>query len=288
MTISSLIDRGSPVFSFEYFPPKTERGEQRLFETIRSMKDLQPGFVSITCGAGGSTRHRTIEWAQKIKGEIEIEVVAHMTCLGLSRGQLSEELAMMKANRIENVLALRGDPPQDDPNFTVPDNSCSYAIDLIRIVDEEYPSACVLGACYPEGHVDASSHDADLQRLKDKCDAGLDVLVTQLFFDNSFYFDFVERARAIGIDQPIVPGIMPVTNLKQVERFTQMCGATIPAELLAKLEECGEDKEAVQGVGVEHATLQCRELIEKGAPGIHFYTLNKSPATRMIVDELSV
>ena len=286
MTIRSLIDRGSTVFSFEFFPPKTERGEQRLFQTIGSMKSLDPGFVSITCGAGGSTRNRTIEWAQRIKGEIGLEVVAHMTCLGLSREELAEELLKMNASGIENVLALRGDPPQDDPEFTVSGDDCRYAIDLIRIISEEYPSVCVLGACHPEGHLDASSRDVDVQRLKQKCDAGLDVLITQLFFDNQYYFDFVTRARALGIEQPIVPGIMPVTNLKQVERFTKMCGATIPPDLLAKLEQCGDDKDAVVAVGVEHATVQCRELLDKGAPGVHFYTLNKSPATRMIVENL--
>ena len=285
MTIRSLLDQGSPVLSFEYFPPKTEQGEQNLFERIQSMKSLEPGFVSITCGAGGSTRHRTIDWAERIKHEIGLEVVAHMTCLGLTREQLADEIAQLKEHKIENVLALRGDPPKDAPDFSIPDGSCHYAIDLVRIVAESYPEACVLGACYPEVHVDAASREADLRHLKEKCDAGIDVLVTQLFLDNKHYFDFVSETRAAGIDQPIVPGIMPMTAASQVDRFTQM-HTSVPQELLAKLEECGEDKQAALAVGVRHATDQCRELLDKGAPGIHFYTLNQSPATSMIVEAL--
>lgn len=280
MTVRALLEEKKPAFSFEYFPPKTEQGEISLFETVRAMKSLDPAFVSITCGAGGSTKRKTIEWASKIKHEIGIEVVVHMTCLGRTKEELVDEIAEVQKEGIENLLALRGDGGPPPPDGDV----CKFAIDLIRIIEDEYPDACTLGACYPEGHVNAESRDLDLQRLKEKCDAGLDVLVTQLFFDNDHYFSFVERARAIGIDQPVVPGIMPVTDVAQVERFTKLCGASLPVDLMAQLE--GKTKEDVIKIGVEHASRQCAELLAKGAPGVHFYTLNKSPATRMIVEAL--
>ena len=256
-------------------------------ETVRSMKSLDPGFVSITCGAGGSTRTKTLDWARQIKHDIGIEVVVHMTCLGRTREELREELAAARFHGIENLLALRGDAPRGDPAFVLADDTCRFAIDLIRVIDEDFPAACVLGACYPEGHVDATSRDQDMQRLKEKCDAGLDVLVTQIFFDNAHYFSFVERARAMGIAQPVIPGIMPVTDLSQVTRFTEMCGATIPPSLLDRLAAHKGDKAATLEVGVEHAARQCRELLAGGAPGVHFYTLNKSPATRMVVETLT-
>lgn len=275
-----MLEGAAPVLSFEYFPPKTEQGEKSLFETVRSMKSLNPGFVSITCGTGGSTRTKTLEWATQIKQEIGIEVVVHMTCVGRSRAELETEIALARSRGIENVLALRGDGPTPEGDV------CKYAIDLIKILRSSFPTACLLGACYPEGHVDAASRELDLQRLKEKCDAGLDVLVTQLFFDNDHYFSFLERVRALGISQPVVPGIMPVTDLAQVSRFTSMCGATLPAALLSKLEAADGDKEATLKIGVEHAVAQCQALLAGGAPGIHFYTLNKSPATRLVVESL--
>lgn len=286
MTVRALLEAKAPVFSFEYFPPKTEVGERALFETVRQMKSLSPGFVSITCGAGGSTRQKTLHWASQIKHEIGIEVVVHMTCLGRSRSELRDEIAAARAEGVENLLALRGDLPRDGSPVPTGEGVCKYAVDLIRVIRSEYPQACVLGACYPEGHIDAESRGLDMQRLKEKCDAGLDVLVTQLFFDNAHYFSFVERARAIGVAQPVIPGIMPVTDLAQVSRFTQLCGASIPSSLLKRLQACDGDKSAVLQVGVEHAIQQCRGLLAGGAPGVHFYTLNKSPATRMIVESL--
>lgn len=277
-----MLERGGPVFSFEYFPPKTEQGEASLMRTVRSMKDLEPGFVSVTCGAGGSTKGKTLRWAEQIKHEIGIEAVVHMTCLGRTPEELEREIEEAKAIGVENILALRGDAPRGEP-FSPAEGTCRFAIDLIRLVRSSYPSVCLLGACYPEGHIDAESRDLDLQRLAEKCEAGLDVLVTQLFFDNEHYFSFVERARSYGISQPIVPGIMPVTDLSQVERFISMCGATLPSALLQELQE---SEGAVELVGVRHAIAQCRELLDRGAPGIHFYTLNKSPATRMVMEAL--
>jgi len=280
VTVRALLAEKKHAFSFEYFPPKTEQGERSLFETVRAMKSLDPAFVSITCGAGGSTKRKTLDWAAKIKHEIGIEVVVHMTCLGRTRDELVGEIEDARSEGIENLLALRGDGGPPAPDGEV----CKFAIDLIRIIEETFPAACTLGACYPEGHVDAENRELDLRRLKEKCDAGLDVLVTQLFFDNAHYFSFVDRARAIGIEQPVIPGIMPVTDVAQVERFTKMCGATLPRALMASLE--GQTKEDVIKIGVEHASRQCAELLAHGAPGIHFYTLNKSPATRMVVEAL--
>lgn len=285
MTIRALLDSRSPLFSFEYFPPKTSEGEARLFETISRMRDLDPGFVSVTCGAGGSTKTKTVDWAQRIKAETGIEAVVHMTCYGMMRDELRETVSQVKRSGLENILALRGDKPKNDPGFAMPDGGCQYAIDLIRVVREEYPAACVLGACYPEGHLDAASREVDLLRLKEKCDAGLDVLVTQLFFDNGHYFRFVEDARRVGVTQPIIPGIMPVTNVVQVEKFVKMCGATMPLALVERLRSCHDEQE-VLAVGVEHAVTQCKGLITGGAPGIHFYTLNRTPATRLVVQGL--
>lgn len=275
-----MLKEAAPVLSFEYFPPKTDQGEKSLFETVRSMKSLNPGFVSITCGTGGSTRTKTLEWATQIKEDVGIEVVVHMTCVGRTRDELRTEIDTTRSRGIENLLALRGDGPTPEGDV------CKYAIDLITIVRSQFPSACLLGACYPEGHVDAESRDLDMQRLKEKCDAGLDVLVTQLFFDNDHYFSFLDRARALGVSQPVVPGIMPVTDLGQVSRFTSMCGATLPSSLLSRLEAADGDKDATLKIGVEHAVSQCQALLDGGAPGIHFYTLNKSPATRLVVEGL--
>ncbi len=286
MTVRALLEAKAPVFSFEYFPPKTEQGEKNLFETVRSMKDLDPGFVSITCGAGGTTRHKTLDWADQIKKDIGIEVVVHMTCLGRTRDELRKEISDARDRGIENVLALRGDLPQHGAEVAYGDEVCRYAVDLIKVIDDEFPEACTLGACYPEGHIDAESRDLDMERLKEKCDAGLDVLVTQLFFDNDHYYSFVERARRMGIEQPVIPGIMPVTDLSQVARFTSMCGASIPQSLMEKLVACDGDKDATLKVGVEHAVRQCEGLLSKGAPGVHFYTLNKSPATRLVVESI--
>ena len=281
-----MLESGSPLFSFEYFPPKTEKGEKKLFKTIRAMTSLEPSFVSITCGAAGTTRARTVEWAERIKNDIGLQVLVHLTCLGLTRLELVEAIGAVQSAGLANILALRGDPPQDANGFVQPEDGCKYAIELIQIIRDVYPEACVVGACHPEGHVEEADRQLDLKRLKAKCDAGLDVLITQLFFENRHYFEFVSRAREAGIRQQIIPGIMPVTNLKQVEKFTKMCGATIPPELITKLESCGDDSDAVLSVGVEHATAQCRNLLDRGAPGIHFYTLNKSPATRMIVESI--
>jgi len=282
MRIRELLSTGRPSFSFEFFPPKDEAGFEQLRATIASLRELHPTYVSVTYGAGGSERERTIKLVTRIKADYGLEPLAHLTCVGSSRGEILQVLEQLRDAGVENVLALRGDPPQGAGGFTPHVDGFAHASDLAAFA-RRYFHFCLGGACYPEGHVEAASKEADLRNLQVKIDAGCEFLITQLFFDNQLYFDFVARARAIGIGVPIVPGIMPITNFRQVERFTKMCGAAIPEPLLSELRAQQDDHHAVLSLGVAHATAQCLELLHRGAPGIHFYTLNKSPATRIIL-----
>lgn len=286
MRISAYLESGRPVFSFEFFPPKTEEGIEHLFRTIGELKALSPAFVSVTYGAGGSTRQRTVELVRRIKNEHGIETMAHLTCVGSDRAEIDRTLQQLREAGIENLLALRGDPPKGEAAFVRPPDGFSYAYELVTYIRKRYDFT-LSGACYPEGHPECRDLDKDLAHLKLKVDAGLDFVITQLFFDNRHYFDFVRRARAVGIRVPILPGIMPITNVGQVKRFTEMCGASIPTPLLAELESVQDRPEEVIRLGVRHATSQCRDLLAQGAPGIHFYTLNKSPATRAVLESLS-
>lgn len=286
MKIRNRLNPSDPCFSFEFFPPKTDAGTDNLMKTLEELAPLEPGFVSVTYGAGGSTRDRTVDLVTRIKRETGIETMAHLTCLGHTRDELRELLRRLKGARIDNVLALRGDMPQGGLPVEPVDGGLARATDLVRFIRDEDFDFSLGGACYPEGHVETGSRDDDLRHLKAKVDAGLDFVITQLFFDNAFYFDFVERARRAGINVPIVPGIMPITNYEQIQRFTRMCGATVPMRLTLQLERLKEQPDALVQLGVAHATVQCMELLARGVPGIHFYTLNKSPATRMIVSAL--
>ena len=282
MKILDLFGRGRPVFSFEFFPPKDDAGTETLAKTLRDdLAPLGPSFVSVTYGAGGSTRDRTLGLVARIKTEMGIEAMAHLTCVGATRDEIGSVLDRLQSAGIENVLALRGDPPKGQAAFQPVDGGFAHASELAEFIRKRNPTLCIGGACYPEGHVECRDLGKDLLNLKRKVDAGADFLVTQLFFDAEDYFAFVRRARAAGIGLPIVPGLMPVGNLEQVKRFTAMCGARIPEGLLKRLETAGSP-EAVGRIGVEHAIGQGRALLEGGAPGIHFYTLNKSAATREI------
>lgn len=286
MRISELLQRSRPVFSFEFFPPKTSQGVQNLYRTIEQLRALEPSFVSVTYGAGGSTRDLTLDLVTRIRSEIGLEAMAHLTCVGAGRQQLRAVLDELHRRGIDNVLALRGDPPRDQPHFTPDPDGFRFAAELVAYIRDGGYGFCLGGAGYPEGHVECSDREADLRHLVAKVDAGLEFVITQLFFDNRDYFDFVARARAAGIKVPLVPGIMPITNVSQIERFTRMCGARIPDELTARLARVREDEEAVRALGVEHAIAQCRDLLEGGAPGVHFYTLNQSPATQAILRSL--
>jgi methylenetetrahydrofolate reductase (NADPH) len=286
--LQHLQSGGEPCFSFEFFPPKTDEGVSQLFNTLRELAELKPGFVSVTYGAGGSTRQRTVELVKQIKRETGIEAMAHLTCVGHGKSELREVLAQLRDAGVENVIALRGDPPRDQPTFTRAPDGFGHASELAAFIRAEGFDFCLAGACYPEGHLESDSRELDLEHTRKKVEAGVDFLITQLFFDNAFYFHFVERARKAGITCPIVPGIMPITNIAQINRITRMCGATIPRKLELALEKRKDDPEAVIQLGIAHATVQCVELLAAGVPGIHFYTLNRSRASRMIVTALQV
>jgi len=285
MKIRNRLNPSDPCFSFEFFPPKTEDGRRGLLRTVEDLRPLDPGFVSVTYGAGGSTRDRTVELVREIRAT-GLETMAHLTCVGHTREELGGLVEQFLDMGVENLLALRGDPPAGQGEFRAAPGGFRYATELVRFIRERDHHLCLGGAGYPEGHVETPLREDDLRNLKAKVDAGLDFVITQLFFDNAFYFDFVERARRMGINVPIVPGIMPITNIEQLERFVRLCGATVPMRLVLQLERYRDDPDAVVQLGVAHATVQCMELLARGVPGIHFYTLNKSPATRLIVSAL--
>jgi methylenetetrahydrofolate reductase (NADPH) len=283
MQIKDLLARGRPTFSFEFFPPKTEEAARQLEQTIAQLRELKPTFVSVTYGAGGSTRERTIEIVRRVKQEHGIEAMAHLTCVGSTREDLAAVLEKIGDASIENVLALRGDPPKGQTEFKAVEGGFRFAAELVRFIRDRHNSAlCLGGACYPEKHPECGNPAVDLMNLKRKVDEGLDFLVTQLFFNNRHYFEFVERAQRAGIKVPIVAGIMPITNASQIERFMVGCGATIPFDLAEELDRRRNDPNAVMELGIAHATAQSIELLKNGAPGIHFYTLNRSTATREI------
>jgi methylenetetrahydrofolate reductase (NADPH) len=286
MRIASLLGRGRPVFSFEFFPPKTEAGDRALVKTLAELRPLAPDFVSVTYGAGGTTRDRTVELVGHIKNELGIEAMAHLTCVGASKDELSGVLDRLETAGISNVIALRGDPPVGEDGFSPHPEGLSYATQLVSLIRSQDRPFCLAAACYPEKHLEAASMEEDVRHLREKVDAGAEFLITQLFFDNQVYFDFVGRAREAGITVPIVAGIMPITDLSQIERFTRRCGATIPAKLHAILEPHRDDPAKVESLSIDYAIGQCRELVERGAPGVHFYTLNRSRATRDILTAL--
>lgn len=292
MRISDILrfarERGDPVFSFEFFPPKTDEGTRALFDTVEALRPLAPAFVSVTYGAGGSTRQRTLELVKRLKRESEIETMAHLTCVGASRDEIGQILDDLAEAGIQNLLALRGDPPRGQAEFVPHPEGFRYASELVAFVRSrpERWRFCIGAAAYPEGHVETRDLARDLAHLKVKVAAGVDFLVTQLFFENGHYQRFVERARAAGIEMPIVPGIMPFTNVDQIERFTAMCGAAIPPALQAAMAVRRQDPDSARELGVAYATLQCADLLRRGAPGVHFYTLNRSPSTRAIVAAL--
>jgi methylenetetrahydrofolate reductase (NADPH) len=284
MRISEALATRRPFFSFEFFPPKDESGSRQLFATIEALQPLRPAFVSITYGAGGSTRARTVSLAKEIQQRIGLTVVAHVTCVGASRAELRALFDDLARGGIENVLALRGDPPKGS-SFEAPPGGFAHANELIAMLCRNY-DFCVGGACYPEKHPEAPSFEDDLAYLKAKVDAGADFLVSQLFFDNEHFFELEGRVRAMGINTPMLPGLMPITNFDQIQRFVAMCGASIPPKLRVEMEARKGDVEAVADLGVAYASMQAIGLLQNGAPGIHFYTLNRSPATRAIVSSL--
>jgi methylenetetrahydrofolate reductase (NADPH) len=289
MRIDDLLAAGDPAFSFEFFPPKTDEGAVNLDRALAELSRLQPTFVSVTYGAAGSAaqKSKTIEIVQAAKHRHGLEAMAHLTCVGATVDELRATLGQMRDAGIDNVLALRGDPPQGQDEWQATEGGLEFSRELIELIRADYDFA-IGAACFPEVHIHAESADSDLRYTRAKVDAGARFLITQLFFDNQVYYDFVARARDAGIDVPILPGIMPILNVAGLKRMTGMCGASIPAGLLAELEARADDPEAVTDFGVAYATLQCADLLANGAPGIHFYTLNRSPATRAILSALRV
>jgi methylenetetrahydrofolate reductase (NADPH) len=279
------IARGRPAVSFEFFPPRTPEAERQLEDALAKLRPLEPAFVSVTYGAGGSTREKTVELVGRIRRRWGLLPMAHLTCAGSTREEIARVLDRLGAEGVENVLALRGDPPGGASAFVPTDGGFRYASELAACVRADGRFS-IGGACYPEGHVECRDLELGLKHLKEKVDAGARFLITQLFFEPRLYFDFVERARRAGISVPVVPGIMPVTNVDQLERFTSMCGASIPADLRERLERVRDDPQVVLNVGIDHATAQCAELLRGGAPGIHFYTLNRSRATVEILEAI--
>jgi methylenetetrahydrofolate reductase (NADPH) len=285
MRIDEILRERRPVFSFEFFPPKTDDGQANLRATLDALRDDNPDFVSVTYGALGSTRDRTIDIVKWIKQDLGIEAMAHFTCVGATREELTETLSEIEAAGVNNVLALRGDPPAGEEEWTPTPGGLLYSTELIELLGERFNFA-VGAAAFPEVHPQAESPESDLAFLKAKQDAGATFFITQLFYDNEYYFDFCGRAREAGVTVPIIPGVMPVTSFRNIKRITELCKSEIPEAFERELEARDDDDDAVQDLGVAYATLQCVDLLARGAPGIHFYTLNRSPATRAILAAL--
>jgi methylenetetrahydrofolate reductase (NADPH) len=287
MRIDQILGLGQPTVSFEFFPPKTDAGFQSLFQTIEELRPIAPSYVSVTYGAGGSTRAKTVELVERIQRELGIRSMAHLTCVGHTSAEIGTILDDLWKAGIRNVLALRGDPPAGQMQFTAAEGGFAYADELVKFTAARHDFAIGV-AGYPEGHPQCLNPTRDLEHLKRKIDNGGDFVVTQLFFDNDVFYRFRDQARAAGIKVPIVAGIMPILNVAQIKRFVGMCGAKIPQSLLLKLESLEADAEAVHTAGVDHAAGQCRDLIAHGVDGLHFYTLNKSKATVQICKMLGL
>ena len=286
MRIDQIIGLGKPTVSFEFFPPKNEQGFAQLYRTIGELHPLRPSYVSVTYGAGGSTRQKTVDLVQRIQNELKIRSMAHLTCVGHTTEELGRIVDELWAAGIRNILALRGDPQAGQTNFVPTEGGFAYADQLVEFVRARH-EFCVGVAGYPEGHPQCLNKTRDLEHLKRKVDNGGCFVVTQLFFDNADFYRFRDAARVMGIKVPIVAGIMPILNVAQIKRFVSMCGAKIPHPLLVHLESLEPDPEAVHASGVEYATKQCQDLLANGVDGLHFYTLNRSKATVQICKAVS-
>jgi methylenetetrahydrofolate reductase (NADPH) len=282
MRIDQILASKQPLFSVEFFPPKSEEATEQLYATARSLGELEPDFVSVTYGAGGSTRDGTVEITRALKDDLGMETMAHLSCVGESAEGISVTLDRIAAAGIENVFALRGDPPRGQPDFVQPEGGLGSAAELTAFIGDGWDFA-VGGACFPEVHPEATDLDTDLDYLKTKVEAGASFLITQLFFDNQVYFDFVAAARDKGIEVPILAGVIPVASFAQTKRICDLCDASIPPRLEAAFAAADGDEEAEFELGVAYAAQQCAELLIAGAPGIHFYALNRAPATRAVL-----
>lgn len=285
MKINEILNK-KRVISFEFFPPKTTEGETELFANIKKLEEINPDFVSVTYGAGGSTRGKTQDISIKIQNEEKISVMSHLTCIGHIKAEIDEILNEYKAAGIKNILALRGDVPAN----TAPESIHSdfkYAAELVEYIKNGFGDTFSVGcAAFPEIHPESPNMEWELRYMKEKIEKGADFAITQIFFDNKYYFEFIKKAKEYGINIPIIPGIMPITNFKQIKKFASMCKSTIPDSLVSRMENYEDDNEMVEKIGIEYAVEQCRELLIEGVPGLHFYTLNKSKATIKIYEKI--
>lgn len=282
-SLQQRLQSADPIFSIEFFPPKSDVAADQLLRTAEELKSFDPDFASITYGAGGSTRSRTLKYAKILHQEYGYNVMPHLTCVGHAKDELKEIINDFKAANLNQIMALRGDPPKGETDFKPHSDGLHYANELVQLIGENFEDCTIGVAGYPEMHPEAPSPEIDLLNLKRKVDTGAHFVTTQLFFDNSKYFDFVDKARQAKIEIPILPGLMSVTSLPQALRFCDMCGTSMPEELRSKLEAAGDDKAAVEAIGVDWTCQQARELLERGAPGIHLYILNrKGPALELM------
>lgn len=287
MKISKLLKQGFCI-SFEFFPPKTEEGEKELFENLRKLEAIQPTYVSVTYGAGGTTRDRTHRIVTRIASEEKLNVMAHLACVGHTKGEIKTILEAYHKADVDNILALRGDAPVGS-DIRPEEGEMPHAMDLVSLIKNDFDDYFSIGgAVFPERHLESPNWDWEIKHFAEKTRVGLDFAITQLFFDNKYYFDLKERCAKSGVAIPLVPGIMPITNYKQISKFAAMCGATIPAELTNKMSPYEDNNEEIAKIGIEFAVKQCEGLLEAGVPGLHFYTLNKSTATLQIVKALTI
>ncbi len=287
MSLSSVFQDRPLVISFELFPPKTAKGENNLYKHVEKLLQFEPDFITCTYGAGGSTQEKTLEIVERVKNDFSIPVASHLTLVGSTVDGLREYLTRATELGIDYIVALRGDPPQGESTFTQTEGGLRYANELVELINAEFNQFGVLVAGYPETHREAPSAEIDIDNLRRKVDAGADAIVTQLFYNNDDFFRFRDRCADVGIEVPIVPGILPVTNLGQIERITSLCGADLPSTFKNRLAE-KDDKQWQFEVGVEFAIEQTRELIDSDVPGIHYYVLNQSPATIRILEAVNV
>lgn len=286
MKICDILKSSGRTFSFEFFPPKTQADTRQLYQAVKALVPLKPAFVSITHSSTGIAPYRTVALSSLIKHRIGVETMAHLTCISHSRREINVITKKLHKLNVNNILALRGDIPAIRGVELLPFKSdYTHAIELVSHL-KRLGNFCIGVAGYPERHPESPSLKADILRLKQKVSAGASFIITQLFFDNKSYFKFIKDCRKEGISVPIIPGIMPVTSYRQIRRFTKMCGASIPPKMLKKLESVKDNEKAIQAYGIDYALNQCRELLRKGAPGIHFYTLNRSKSTREILSRL--
>jgi methylenetetrahydrofolate reductase (NADPH) len=286
MKVSEAYGPGRFGLSFELFPPKTPAGEEELFRHLPDLFAFKPAYLTCTYGAGGSTRDKTLEIVERVAREYGCAVASHLTCVGSTVAELRNYLAEAERRGVSNIVALRGDPPRGQAAFQAVDGGLRWASELVTLIKTSFPQFGIAVAGYPEKHLEAVSLEADLQNLKRKVDAGGDVVITQLFYDNADFFRFRQRAQELGIRVPLVPGILPVTSLAQIRRITSLCGAKLPETLANDLAACGDAAEAQFRVGIDYAIKQTQELVDAGVPGLHFYVLNKSPATCQVLEAL--